>query len=153
VIRQSPARGEGVASGSAVALLVSRGRPPGRSCVGSPTGSVEPPWARVDSPAGDLYARQVVPYDTGRIGLFDRRTDRRLRVVHFQEIGNPLKGICWSPRGELLGVMYHHDPGSYVALVDPRTGNEQERTPVAGCPHSLFFSRNGAIQVAGDEPC
>jgi hypothetical protein len=107
------------------------------------------------SPDKMLYAREEEPQQQGRIGIYDRATDRQLKVVKVtqQPDGdgpNEIKGLAWSPDSRLLAVMYHQSGGGSVSIVDVKEGKESARLNIMGQPHLIEFI-NATQLKAGDE--
>jgi hypothetical protein len=107
------------------------------------------------SPDKMLYAREEEPQRHGRIGIYDRATDRQLKVVKVtqQPDGdgpNEIKGLAWSPDSSLLAVMYHLSGGGSVSILDVRQGKETARLTLMGQPHLIEFISQTKIQ-AGPE--
>jgi hypothetical protein len=107
------------------------------------------------SPDKMLYAREEEPQQQGRIGIYERATDRQLKVVKVtqQPDGdgpNEIKGLAWSPDSRLLAVMYHRSGGGSVSILDVKQGKESARLTLLGQPHEIEFI-NGTQLKAGDE--
>jgi hypothetical protein len=96
------------------------------------------------SPDKMLYAREEEPERHGRIGIYDRATDRQIKVVKVtqQPDGdgpNEIKGLAWSPDSRLLAIMYHQSGGGSVSILDVMKGNESARLSLLGQPHEIEF--------------
>lgn len=107
------------------------------------------------SPDKIMYAREEEPEQTGRIGLYERATERQLKVVkvtqHTEgESPNEIKGLAWSPDSRRLAVMYHQSGGGTVSIVDVGEGREVNRLSIKGQPHRIEFSTPNQVR-AGDE--
>jgi hypothetical protein len=107
------------------------------------------------SPDKMLYAREEEPQQQGRVGIYERATDRQLKVVKVtqQPDGdgpNEIKGLAWSPDSRLLAVMYHQSGGGSVSIVDVKQGRERARLTIKGQPHLIEFI-NGTQLQAGVE--
>ncbi|HEV7858811.1 MAG TPA: hypothetical protein VGO91_09305 [Pyrinomonadaceae bacterium] len=107
------------------------------------------------SPDKMLYAREEEPEHAGRIGIYDRVTDRQLKIIKVtqQPDGdgpNEIKGLAWSPDSRLLAVMYHLRGGGSVSILDVKQGKETARLTLKGQPHLIEFSSQTKVK-AGPE--
>lgn len=108
------------------------------------------------SPDKMLYAREEEPQHQGRIGIYERATDKQLKIVKVTQgedggdAPNEIKGLAWSPDSRLLAVMYHQSGGGSISLVDVRQGQERARLNIKGQPHLLEFTSQTQLK-AGDE--
>ncbi len=107
------------------------------------------------SPDKMLYAREDEPKDMGRIGIYERATDKLLQSVKVAQqpdgdAPNELKGLAWSPDSRLVAVMYHRSGGSTVFVIDAAKGIEMKRLDISSQPHTLEFEAPARLK-AGDE--
>lgn len=124
----------------------------GPAAVGSPYGSV-PFGEKAYSPNGKMYAREIEPKDYGHIGIFEVGTDKLLKEIKATqhptgEYGNNLKALAWSPDSKLLAVMYHHNGGGHISLLDIEAGREIKYIAIQGWPHFMEFSPDGRQIIA-----
>lgn len=125
---------------------------PKPTSVGSPHGCV-PFGTKAYSPDGKLFACEVEPRNHGNIGIFDVSTDERIRVIDLRQhpagdYSNNLKGLAWSPNSKRLAVMYHHEGGGHISIVDVEVGKEVKYLPISGWPHYMEFSSDGTKIIA-----
>lgn len=125
------------------------------AAISSPYGSV-PFGEKAYSPDGKMYAREVEPRDHGNIGIFDLITDKRLKIMDVRQhpagdYPNDLKGLAWSPDSKWLAVMYHHDGGGHISIVNIDTGEELKYITISEWYHYMKFSSDGTkIKADGD---
>lgn len=121
------------------------------SCVSSPHGSVDP-GARFYSADKRFYARELEPFNSGKIAVFDRETHEGVTQIKLDEDGNPLKGGCIARDGSWAGLVYHHDDGptrkGYVSIVDSHTAEELQRLTIPEYFHNFRLSQDGTAIIA-----
>ena len=127
---------------------------PGNAAIGSPTGDV-PFGAKIYSPNGKLYACEVEPKDQGKIGIYDRNTDKKLKTIdvkqHPENRSNPLKGLAFSPDSKFVAAIYHHDAGGHISIVDVEAGKQIKYLPITKYYHYAEFSSDGTKIKAGSD--
>ncbi|MEW6408062.1 MAG: hypothetical protein AB1465_05220 [Patescibacteria group bacterium] len=112
----------------------------------SPHGSVSF-GEKAYSPDDTMFAKEVDPYNQGRIGIF--QTDgTELRIIETGNFSNDLKGLAWSPDSNYVAVMYHyrHQGGggvSRVAVYNVKTGECVATINAPGFVHEIRFSNDG----------
>ena len=124
----------------------------GPAAVGSPFGQV-PFGEKAYSPNGKMYAREIEPRDHGHFGIFEVYTDKSLKEIKATQhpagdYENNLKALAWSPDSKLLAVMYHHNGGGHISIIDIETGGEVKYISIQGWPHFMEFSPDGRQIIA-----
>lgn len=120
-------------------------RPPPASCV--------KPQMMTYSPDGKMYACEIEPENFGHIGIFEVSTDKLIRKIKVTqhpdgEFVNDIKKLAWSPDSKYLAVMYHHDTGGHISIVNADAGIEIKRVPIDKWYHNIEFSSDGTKIIA-----
>ena len=118
----------------------------GRVIVGS-----KPP--KIPSPDGTRYAQEIDPIGYGYIGIFEfsnNRMERMIKVLQHPagEFENDLKDLVWSPDSRWIAVMYHHNGGGHISIIDVETGIEIKYIPISKWYHHIEFSSDGTKIIA-----
>lgn len=123
----------------------------GPTFICSPHGSI-PPDTKACSPDWTQYAKGID--QNGTIRIYDLN-DQPIRDVTLpthtcSPCPNDLKGLAWSPDGQWLAGVFHHDAGGHIALINLVTG-EREWYDINDYYHCIKFSPDGTQLVADPE--
>jgi hypothetical protein len=114
------------------------------------------PAARFVSPTRTRYVREQDPRGNGLIGIYGDG-DRLLASVDVVQhpggdVANPIRAVAWSPDEKLLGVMFHHDGGGHVSIVDAERGVELGYVKLGTPYRTLRFAPDGGAVVVDGIP-
>ncbi len=108
------------------------------------------------SPDGKMYACEIQPENFGHIGIFELSSDKLIRKIKVTqhpdgEFANDIKKLVWSPDSKYLAVMYHHDTGGHISIVNVDAGIEIKRVPIHKWYHNIEFSSDGTKIIANGD--
>lgn len=131
-------------------VAVEPARCEGQTFVCSPRGPISS--EKVCSPDRTQYAKGID--QNGTIRIYDLN-DQPIRDVTLpthtcSPCPNDLKGLAWSPDGQWLAGVFHHDAGGHIALINLVTG-EREWYNINDYYHCITFSADGTQIVTDPE--
>jgi hypothetical protein len=115
-----------------------------KDAIFSPSGSINV-LEKAISPDGEFFAKEIEPYNLGKIGIFlkDGELFKEINVFDVNEENNDLKVISWHPDNFVIGVIYHKNGCSYIKFFEIFTGKLLRKIIVNSFYHYLIFDKNG----------
>lgn len=96
------------------------------------------------SPDGEFYAKEIEPYDSGKIGIF-LKTGEIFKIIETlkENEKNDLKGIAWHPNSSVIGVLYHKENSSIILLYEIFTSKLLRKIIMGDYYHFMVFDNSG----------
>jgi len=115
-----------------------------KDAIFSPSGDINNSEFAI-SPNGEFYAKEIEPYNHGRIGIFLKNGEliKEINVFDENEAENDLKVLAWHPDNFVIGVVYHKDGGSEIKMYEIFTGKLLRKIILGNFYHYFVFDENG----------
>lgn len=111
----------------------------------SPQGSI-PKQAKAFSPDNSKYVCELKPMYSMKIGVFDKKTNdilRKFDLAYSKWRNNEIKGTAWSPDSKMVAVMFHHNEGGDIIILNAESGEKIDPIRIDTHYHYMVFSPDG----------
>lgn len=112
---------------------------------------------QICSPDCTWCASEIKPIGYGYIGIYEfpgpqdgGQLLKKIKVTQhpFGENKNDIKRLVWSSDSKWLAVMYHHDGGGHISIIDVDMGREIKYIPISKWYRSIEFSSDKTKIIA-----
>ncbi|MCM8818062.1 MAG: cellulase family glycosylhydrolase [Candidatus Omnitrophica bacterium] len=114
-----------------------------KDAIFSPSGKTNPEEIAF-SPNMEFYAKEIEPYNSGKIGIF-LKTGEIFNIIKTlpENQKNDLKGIFWHPNNSVIGVLYHRNKTSIILFYEIYSLQLLRKILIEGYYHFVVFDNNG----------